>query len=151
MTQQPPPPYGEQPPGEQPFGTPYQPEQPYRPEQPYAAPANPVYGYGYGVNHGGATTSLVLGIASIAVAVIGGCMCLFLGAAAAIVGPFGIWQGVRSRREIDAAPAQYVNRGQAVAGLVTSIIGTVLGGLVLVGSILVIVFYGFVFGAATMG
>lgn len=141
MTQQPPPPYGEEPPGDQPYGAPY---------QPYAAPQNPVYGYGYGVNHSGATTSLVLGISSIVVAVIGGCMCLFLGAAAAIVGPFGIWQAVKARREIDAAPAQYVNRGNAVGGLVTSIIGTVLGGLVLVGSILVIVFYGFVFSAASI-
>jgi len=135
---------------QQPPYDPYQPGQPHQPEQPYAAPANPVYGYGYGVNHGGATTSLVLGITSIAVAVIGGCMCLFLGAAAAVIGPFGIWQAVKARREIDAAPAQYVNRGNAVGGLVTSIIGTVLGGLVVVASILVIAFYGFVFSAASM-
>ena len=133
MTQDPPPPY--QPP---------EPGQPH-PEQPYAAPQNPVYGYGYGVNHGGATTSLILGIASIVVAVIGTCMCLFLGAGAAILGPFGIWQAVKARREIDAAPAQYVNRGAAVGGLATSIVGTVLGGLVLIGSIVVVVFYGFVF------
>ncbi|NYI99704.1 hypothetical protein HNR19_000403 [Nocardioides thalensis] len=136
---------------QQPPYDPYQPGQPHQPEQPYAAPQNPVYGYGYGVNHGGATTSLVLGITSIAVAVIGGCMCLFLGSLAAVIGPFGIWQAVKARREIDAAPAQYGNRGNAVGGLVTSIIGTVLGGLVVVASILVIAFYGFVFSAATMG
>lgn len=120
------------------------------PEQPYSAPQNPVYGYGYGVNHGGATTSLVLGVTSIVVAVIGTCLCLFLGAAATIVGPFGIWQAVKARREIDAAPAQYVNRGMAIGGLVTSIIGTVLGALVVVGSVLVIAFYGFVFSAASI-
>lgn len=150
MTQQPPPPYGDQPPGDQPY-QPYGQGQPYHPEQPYAAPANPVYGYGYGVSHGGATSSLVLGITSIVVAIIGTCMCLFLGVAAAIIGPFGIWQAVKARREIDAAPAQYVNRGAAVAGLATSIVGTVLGCLVVVGTILVIAFYGFVFSAASVG
>lgn len=136
MTQQPPPPppYGEEPPGDQPYGAPY---------QPYAAPQQPVYGYGYGVNHGGAVTSLVLGITSIAVAILGACMCLFVGALGALVGPFGIWQAVRAKREIDAAPAQYVNRGTAVAGLATSIVGTALGGLVLLASVVLLAFFGF--------
>lgn len=93
--------------------------------------------------HNGATTSLVIGVASIVVTLIGTCLCGFLGALGALVGPFGIWQAQRARREIDAAPGRYDNRGQAVAGLVCSIVGTVLGALVLLVSIAVIAVIGF--------
>jgi hypothetical protein len=125
------PPYGDQTP-------------PYRP---YAPPPQPAYGYGYGTAHGGATTSLVVGIISIVAAVIGGCLCLFAGVLGVVIGPVGIALAVKARREIDAAPQLYTNRGSAVGGLVCSIIGTALGALVLVGTILVLVFYGFVFSS----
>ncbi|QYJ03835.1 hypothetical protein KUV85_16155 [Nocardioides panacisoli] len=123
----PPPP----PPGTPPYGTP----------PAYGAPMG---GYGPAVplSHTGATTSLALGITSIAVAVIGACLCGFLGALGALVGPFGIWQGLRARSEIDADPARYGNRGNAVAGLVCSIIGTVLGVLTLLGTLAVLAFIG---------
>ena len=124
-----------------PYGDPTPPYQPYAP-----APGQgqgPGYGYGYGTAHGGATTSLVLGILSIATSVIGGCLCLFLGAVGVVIGPIGIALAVRARREIDAAPQRFTNRGNAVAGLVCSIIGTGLGALVLVASVLVVAFYGF--------
>jgi hypothetical protein len=111
--------------------------------------AQPGYGLGYGIAHGGATTSMVLGIVSIAAALIGTCLCFFLGVVGALVGPFGIWQAVSANRDIKAAPERYNNAGNATAGLVCSIIGTVLGVLVLVATIVVVGIYGAVLWGAT--
>ncbi|GAA3814572.1 hypothetical protein [Nocardioides panacisoli] len=139
------PPYGDQTPPYPPYSQPW--GRPAGEGQPYGTPPNPAYGYGYGYGtaHGGATTSLVVGIISIAASVLGACLCLFVGALGVVIGPVGIALAVKARKEIDAAPQLYTNRANAVGGLVCSIIGTVLGALVLVGSILVLVFYGFVF------
>jgi hypothetical protein len=130
-----------------PYGEPPPPYQPYGQGQPYTPPANPAYGYGYGGSHGGATTSLVLGIISIAVAVLGTCLCFFVGALSVFIGPVGIVLALKARREIDAAPQLYNNRGNAVGGLVTSIIGTVLGALVLIGMLVLFAIWGFAFSA----
>jgi hypothetical protein len=170
MSDQPPPPYGDQPPGASeppvppsgapsgpeptlPYGTPpapgpAAPYQAYGQSQPYTTPLQPAYGYGYGTTHGGATTSMVLGIISIAVPVLGTCLCFLVGAVSVVLGPIGIWQALKARREIDAEPARYVNRGQSVAGLVCSIIGTVLGLLCLVGGALIVAIYGGLFYGA---
>lgn len=127
---------------------PQPPYEPYGQGQPWAAPENPAYGYGYGRPHSGASTSLVVGIVSIVVAVLGSCFCLFLGAVGVVIGPIGIYLALKARREIDAAPHLYSNRGNAVGGLVCSIVGTVLGGLVLIASVAVLVFYGAVLSNA---
>lgn len=124
------------------------PYEPYGQGQPWATPENPAYGYGYGRSHGGANTSLALGIGSIVAALLGSCFCLFLGASGLLIGPIGIVLALKARREIDAAPQLYTNRGNAVGGLVCSIIGTVLGGLVLIASLAVLVFYGSVLANA---
>lgn len=139
------PPYGDQTPPFPPYGQQW--GQPYGEGQPYGTPPNPAYGYGYGTAHGGATTSLVVGIISIVTSVLGACLCLFVGALGAVVGPIGIALAVKARREIDAAPQLYTNRGNAIGGLVCSIVGTVLGALVVLGTIAVLVFYGFAFSA----
>lgn len=127
-----PPPYGQVPYG----GTPYQPYQPYQPSQ------GPGFGYHFRQNHNGATTSMTLGIVSIVASTIGFCFCLFLGAAGAVIGPFGIWQATRARADIKAEPERYSNEGHATTGLVCSIIGTVIGALILVGGIVLVVIYG---------
>lgn len=93
-------------------------------QQPYQVP--PQY-----MSHPGATThplavtSLVLGISSI----VGIVLTPFLGITllAGVCSPFAIWLGVRSRREIRADPRRYGGEGIATGGLVTGIVGLVLG------------------------
>ncbi|MEV6281442.1 DUF4190 domain-containing protein [Kribbella sp. NPDC051770] len=43
-----------------------------------------------------------------------------------ILSPFAWWKGNQAVAEIDAAPGVYNNRGMAVAGRITGIVGTVL-------------------------
>lgn len=124
------------------------PYEPYGQGQPWATPEHPAYGYGYGRSHGGASAALGLGIGSIVAAVLGTCFCLFLGAIGVVIGPIGIYLALKARREIDAAPQLYTNRGNAVAGLICSIIGTVLGGIVLIISVALLVFYGSLLASA---
>ena len=47
--------------------------------------------------------------------------------------PFAWWLGAKAKRDIDAEPGRYTNRGMAQAGFVMGIIGTILGVLVIVG------------------
>jgi hypothetical protein len=96
---------------------------------PYGSPQQPSYGgyapYGYGqVPHPRGTTALVLGIVGVVV-------CPFVGIAAFVIG-----RGVR--REIDAEPWRYNNRGQATAGWVLGIISIVYSALVLVYLVVII-------------
>lgn len=148
---EPAPPWGEQPPPPPGAGQPAPPYQPYGQAQPYTAPANPAYGYGYGQPHGGATTALALGIVSIVVAVVGCCVSsviiLPVGALAAFIGPFGIYSGAKARREIDAAPQLYSNRSAAVGGLACSIIGTALGVITLVITLIGVLLLGLAFSS----
>ncbi len=142
-----PPPYGEpypqdpsQPGGS--YGQPYQPPasggDPYAGYQPYGSPSpygqHP--GFGYGESHQGALTSMILGIASVVTAVVFGCCFAPLAIIGLGLGGGAVFTAVKAKKEIDTAPQRFVNRGQAVAGLVTGIIGMVLAALVLLFAVL---------------
>lgn len=93
--------YGQQPP-------PYDPAQGWYGQ---AAPP-PTGGYAQPANHPRATTAMVLGIVSI--------LCC------SILGPFAWSMGKKAVNEIDASGGRYGGRGQAQAGYILGIIGTVL-------------------------
>jgi Domain of unknown function (DUF4190) len=105
---------------------------------PYEYPAyQPSYGgtVAYGVvqvNHPKATTAMVFGILGIVFAL----MCGIGG----LLGIPGIVQGRRARAEIDAEPGRYGGRSQAVAGIVTGVIGVVIAGLVIVFGLLAVIY-----------
>ncbi|HTW15941.1 MAG TPA: hypothetical protein VMF51_12475 [Nocardioides sp.] len=122
----------------------YQPQQPYQPEAPWQQPSSPPVpppGYGYGYpreTHGGATTSMVLGIIALACLPLA-FMCCGITLPGMLTAPFAWVIGARAKREIDAQPGRYTNRGSAEAGVVMGIIGTVLGVLALAA---VVLFFG---------
>ncbi|WP_405178629.1 hypothetical protein OG225_32050 [Nocardia sp. NBC_01377] len=97
-------PYGQQPYGQQPYG-----QQPYG-QPPYAQP----YGYGFGgpPDHPQATTVLILGILSLV-------LCQ-------LCGPFAWVMGGKVLKEIDQSGGTIGGRGNAKAGYVCGIIGTVM-------------------------
>ena len=104
---------------------------------PYDASAyQPGYGTAgpYGVvpvNHPQSTSALVFGILGIVLALscgIGG-----------LLGIPGIVQGRKARAEIDAQPGRWGGRSQAVAGIVTGVIGLVIAAVVIVILIVVII------------
>jgi len=116
--------YGQQQYGQQQYG-----------QQPYGQQ----YGYTYQVpNHPQATTALVLGL----VGLIGGCLC----GLPLLVAPFAWAIGARARREIAASHGQLGGAGNAQAGFVMGIIGTVLLVLAVIGLVLLVVI-----GIATEG
>jgi hypothetical protein len=88
--------------------------------QPYQ-PAPPAYGYVV-PDHPKATTSMVLGILGIVVC--------------GVIAPFAWSIGKKTRDEIDASGGRLGGRGQAQAGYVLGIVGTVLLGLGLVFAVL---------------
>lgn len=117
------------------------PPAPYQPpyQQPWGPGPYPPGAYhqphpgllGYQQQHGGAATSMTLGIISlVAVAVSPLLCCVTL--PAALTGPFGIALGSRALRDIDAEPGRYGNRSQATTGIITGAIGTALGLVLLV-------------------
>lgn len=84
-------------------------------------PLQPGYVYpqpAYGVlrDNSDATLAMVLGLI--------GLITMFV-----VISPVAWWKGQQALREIDAAPGVYSNRGMAVAGQITGIIGTILLGL----------------------
>ena len=103
----------------------------YQPGYPHPGYSPPGYGHhpgmlGYQQQHGGASTSMTLGIISlVAVALAPFLCCVTL--PAALTGPVGIVMGSKAQRAIDAEPGRYANRSQATAGIVTGAIGTALG------------------------
>jgi Domain of unknown function (DUF4190) len=117
-TPPPPPGYGTPPPG---YGTP---PPGYGPPPPgYGAP--PPYGYAPQPDHPRATLAMILGILSL--------VCCQL------TGPFAWAIGSKAVREIDASGGRLGGRGQAMAGKVLGIIGTVLMVLVIVYVVVVLV------------
>src|SRR5258707_14899099 len=76
----------------------------------------------YGVlrDNSDATVSLVLGLIG---------LCTFI----LIASPFAWWKANQALREIDANPGIYNNRGMAVGGQITGIIGTIFLALFVIG------------------
>ncbi|TQL70521.1 hypothetical protein FB381_4457 [Nocardioides albertanoniae] len=100
------------------------------PQPPYAqAP----YGYPQAPPHPEANTAMVFGI-------VGLCLSVMCGGIGVFVAPFGWAKGRRVMREIDANPAAYSGRGNAQAGFITGLIGTIFGGLYMLFWIAYIVF-----------
>jgi len=79
--------------------------------------------------HRGASNARTLGIVALVSAGVALFCCVTL--PGVFCAPFAWAIGARARREIDANPGVYRNRGEAQAGVVMGIIGTVLGVLVL--------------------
>ncbi len=119
---------GQQPPG-QPYGAQQPPQQPYGAQQPYQQPYGGQQPYGapgqwqVAPKHPKATLVLVLGILGLVV-----CQ---------VLGPFAWVMGNRAVAEIDANPGVYDGRGEAQAGRILGIIATV----ILILSILVLAFF----------
>lgn len=127
------------PPPPPPPGGPYDPNQPpggYGAPPPggYGAPP-PGGGYGAPQNHPRAMTSLILGIL--------GVVCC------SICAPFAWSVGKKAVNEIDASGGRLGGRGQAQAGYILGIIGTVLLILSLIFVIISIATGGFTFEAST--
>lgn len=117
---------------------------------PYQSPASPVpayqqqgYGYppsGYGPSYpeaSQATLALVFGIVGIVVF--------------SPLAPFAWWIGGKEKRAVDAGLRNPANRGQAVAGWILGIIGTILLGLGLLAAIAYIIILVVVIGGAAAG
>ena len=108
-------PYGESPYGGSPYGNPYE-ANPYQTSfggvSPYGAPPTPTPA---ATPHPQAALALILGILGTVL----GFSCIIGG----LVGIGGIVVGRRVKNEIDAEPGRYTGRSQAIAGLVTGIIG----------------------------
>lgn len=132
-------------PPQAPYGVPPYPQQPYGQQESGQAPygqapsGQPAYGQpAYGQppyyqarpNHPSATTSMVLGIVGLVLGL--SCGVGFLAS------PFAWVMGAKAVREIDAAPHAYDGRGQAQAGKILGIVGTVLLVLALLALVLII-------------
>ncbi|WP_139977708.1 DUF4190 domain-containing protein [Nocardioides litoris] len=109
-------PYGSPPPG--PYGSAASGPTPYGGVPGYA-------GYPFARPHGGANTAMGLGITSLVCAFATFLCCVAVVGVAA--GPFAIVLALRARKEMAASPGTFSNEGAATTGLVTGIIGTVLG------------------------
>jgi hypothetical protein len=83
---------------------------------------------------------MVLGIIALACLPLAA-MCCGVTLPGLLAAPFAWVIGGRAKREIDAQPGRYGNRGHAEAGVVMGIIGTVLGVLVVVAVVLFIGFF----------
>ena len=81
--------------------------------------------------HAQATTAMVLGIISIA----GGMACVL----PVLLAPVAWILGAKAVKEIDANPAALSGRGEANAGKIMGIIGTVLGALAIIGLTIIII------------
>ena len=135
----PPPPPGGYPPN---FGNAHQGQQPPpgygQPSYGQPVHGQPAYGYPYQYapvppKHPQATLALVLGILGIA----GLTVCVTLFAA-----PFAWFIGAKAVREIDASQGAYSGRGEAQAGKIMGIIGSVL--LILAVLVLVVFIFGLI-------
>lgn len=82
------------------------------------APPHGYYPYGPPPKHQNATTAMVLGIVGLA----GGFICWL----PIVMAPFAWYLGAKAEKEIDASRGTVSGRGEATAGKVLGIIGTVL-------------------------
>lgn len=164
-------PYPASPSGDSPYQQPYQPpaypqpetpyQQPYQ-QQPYQQPASPYqqqypgypgaspygaqpYGGVFSKPNGKANTAMGLGIASLVCAVLTPVCCITI--PGVLCGPFAIGLAISAKKEMEAQPGVFNNAGANTAGLITGIIGTVLGVLMIV---LVVAFFGFAISADSM-
>lgn len=116
------------------------PSQPYPQPYPQAGPPPGAYGapygaypvpgapgYPFGQAHGGANTAMGLGIASVVVSVLGGLCCGIAAVVGVVLGPIALVMSLRARKDMAISPGLYNNPGAATTGLVTGIIGTVIG------------------------
>jgi hypothetical protein len=106
----PPPPAGQYPPS---YGSAHPPQGAPQPGYPQAA-----YGVVQPPAHQHATTSMVLGIVSLA----GMCLCYIT----IFLAPVAWYLGAKAVKEIDANPGAFSGRSQANAGKIMGIIGTIL-------------------------
>jgi len=138
-------------PAAQPSGPSYvapQPPPPPMSSPPYGPPMQaqqpgwgPAWGQGYvpvygarlpgSLDHKGAKTALVLGIISVVSVVTALFCCVTI--PGVFCAPFAWFVGARAKREIDAAPGVYGNRGAAQTGMLMGIICSALGFLLVVG------------------
>lgn len=142
-------PYGQQPPApgawppappaqytQQQYTPPY--AQPYQPGYPPAYPPQPAGYYvtpppGAGVpEDGGANAAMIIGIISLA-------SILLLCGVGLIASPVALFMGLSAKRRIDASNGALRGRGNAQAGFVMGIIGTVLLVLAIIGAIIFVV------------
>ena len=84
-------------------------------------------------DHQGAGQALVLGIIAMVCLVTGFFCCVTI--PGLVCAPIAWVKGARAKREIDAYPGVYGNRGQAVAGIVMGAIGSVCGVLVILATV----------------
>jgi hypothetical protein len=109
------------------------PPPPPPPQVPYAYGWTPVYGAPYpgSLSHRGATTSLTLGIISIASLLLTPFCCITL--PGVLCAPFAWATGARARRDIERQPGVYRNLGTAQTGMWMGMVMTVLGALAIAG------------------
>ncbi|WP_134766982.1 DUF4190 domain-containing protein [Nocardioides sp. 1609] len=135
-------PYGQ--PGGQPYSSPH--AQPYGGPQGFQPYPPGAYSYGYRPAHSGANTAMALGITSVVCAVLTFVVCVTL--PGVLCGPFAIALALRAQKEMRTVPGHYTNESAATTGLVTGIIGTVVG----LGVIALVVLYaGFVVSIFSFG
>jgi hypothetical protein len=130
--------------GPVPYGAPTA-SQPY-PGQPYGYQPGwtPAYGapYAGSQDHKGATTSLVLGIISIASLVLG-LGCCFIMFPGLLCAPVAWVIGAKAKREIQQQPGLYGNLGSAQAGMWMGIVMTIIGFFVIAGAVALFAWVGF--------
>jgi hypothetical protein len=118
---------------------------------PMSSPPDPAGGWGAawapaygapmpGADHKGANQAMVLGIVAMVCLGLSFFCCVTI--PGLVCAPIAWVKGARAKREIDASPGLYANRGQAVAGLVMGVIGSVCGLLVIAAVIGVAVLVG---------
>jgi hypothetical protein len=86
-----------------------------------------------GQDHQGANQAMVLGIVAMVCLGLSFFCCVTI--PGLVCAPVAWVKGAKAKREIDANPGLYGNRGQAVAGVVMGIIGSVCGVLVILATI----------------
>lgn len=96
-------------------------------------PAPAPYGFPQPPPHPEANTAMVFGI-------VGLCLSVMCGGIGVFIAPFGWAKGKRVMAEIDANPAAYSGRGNAQAGFITGLIGTIFGALYMLFWVVYIVF-----------